>query len=66
MMMFFWVLAPCGLVSRCQHFRETVSIFRAEVTMLGIRGINYIGWQEGKSEGMGQSGRSEVEIEPGQ
>jgi hypothetical protein len=23
MMMFFWVLAPCRLVGRCQHFGET-------------------------------------------
>jgi hypothetical protein len=34
--------------------KDTVSIFRAEVTE----------WQEGMSEGKGQSGRSEVEIEP--
>jgi hypothetical protein len=30
MMMFFWVLAPCGHVGRCQRFGETLSIFRAE------------------------------------
>jgi hypothetical protein len=42
----------------------TVSIFRVEVTMLGNR--DYIGWQEQKSEGRGQSGWSKVEIEPGQ
>jgi hypothetical protein len=30
-MMLFWVLAPCRLVSRCRHFGEiTVSMFRAE------------------------------------
>jgi hypothetical protein len=33
--------------------KRTVSIFRAEVTMLGIR--DYIGWQKGKSDGKGQS-----------
>jgi hypothetical protein len=27
---------------------------------------DYIGWQEGKSEGRGQLGWSEIEIEPGQ
>jgi hypothetical protein len=31
LMMFFWVLAPCRLIGRCQLFGEhTVSIFRAE------------------------------------
>jgi hypothetical protein len=29
-MMMFWVLVPCRHVSRCQNFRETYSIFRAE------------------------------------
>jgi hypothetical protein len=40
--------------------KRTVSIFRAEVTMLGIEG--FFGWQEGKSKGKGQSGRREVQI----
>jgi hypothetical protein len=43
MMMFFWVMAPCRLVGRCQHFGETyVSIFRAEVAMLVSGGIYII------------------------
>jgi hypothetical protein len=34
-MMFFWGLAPFGVVGRCQRFGEhTVSIFTAEVAML--------------------------------
>jgi hypothetical protein len=66
MMMFFWVLAPCGLVGRCQRFGEMYYlIFRAEVTMLGNQ-RDYMGWKEGKSERIGQSGRSKVEIELGQ
>jgi hypothetical protein len=35
--------------------KHTVSIFRAEVEMLGSGGI-YVGLEEGKSEGVGQSG----------
>jgi hypothetical protein len=27
----FWVVTPCGLVSRYQLFGETLSIFRVEV-----------------------------------
>jgi hypothetical protein len=41
--------------------KHTVSIFRTEVAMLGSGGI-YIGLEEGKAEGVGQSGmRSEGE-----
>jgi hypothetical protein len=25
MMFFFWVFAPCRLISRCQHFGETLA-----------------------------------------
>jgi hypothetical protein len=37
LMLFFWFLAPCRLVRRCQRFgkKRTVSIFGAEVAMLG-------------------------------
>jgi hypothetical protein len=34
--------------------KHTVSIFRAEVVMLGSGGI-YVGLKEGKAEGVGQS-----------
>jgi hypothetical protein len=48
-MLFFWVLAPCRLVGSYQRFGETtVSIFRAEVAMLGNGGR-----EEGKPEGSG-------------
>jgi hypothetical protein len=53
------------LVKASVSEKHAVSIFRAEVMMLGIK-WDYIGWQKGKCEEKGQSGRNEVEIEPGQ
>jgi hypothetical protein len=54
---FFWVLVPCILGGRCQRFgKHTVSIFRAEVAMLGSGRI-YIGLKEWKAGGMGKSER---------
>jgi uncharacterized protein YodC (DUF2158 family) len=45
---------------------DTVSIFTAEVVMLESGGI-YMGLEEGKAEGMGQSrARNEREKDPGQ
>jgi hypothetical protein len=39
-MMFFWVWAPCDWLVEANVLEKcTVSIFRAEVTMLGITGI---------------------------
>jgi hypothetical protein len=59
LMMFHWVWAPCGLPGRCQRFGEAYC--------LHLQGwsdhAGNIGWQEGKSEGNGLSGRCEVEIE---
>jgi hypothetical protein len=53
MMIFFWVLAPCRLVgSAYVSEKHTVSIFRAEVAMLGS-GWMYIGLEEGKTEEVG-------------
>jgi hypothetical protein len=48
-MMLFWVLMPCRLLCRCQSFGEhTVSIFRAEVAILGsVR--NYTELEKGKA-----------------
>jgi hypothetical protein len=49
MITFFWVWASCGwLVEANVSPKRTVSIFRAEVTMLGFRG------QDGESEGKGK------------
>jgi hypothetical protein len=46
--------------------KHTVSIFRAKVAVLGSGGI-YMGLEEGKAEGVGQSGtRNEREMVPGQ
>jgi hypothetical protein len=46
-MMFFWVLVPCRLsVDTNVSEKHTLSIFRAEVAMLGSGGI-YIGLEEG-------------------
>jgi hypothetical protein len=46
--------------------KHTVSIFRAEMAMLGSGGI-CIGLEEGKVEGVGQSGtRNVAEKVPGQ
>jgi hypothetical protein len=40
LMLLSWILAPCGFLGRWQRFGETVvSIFRAEVTMLGSGGL---------------------------
>jgi hypothetical protein len=38
-MAFFWFLEQCRLVGRWQSFEATVSIFRAELAMLGSSGI---------------------------
>jgi hypothetical protein len=39
LMMFFWVWVLCGLACEANvSEKHTVSIFRSEVTMLGIRG----------------------------
>jgi hypothetical protein len=66
MMMFFWVWTPCGLTGRSQHFREEyLSTALGQSNDAGNQ-RDYVGWQKGKYEGKGQSGRSEVEIEPGQ
>jgi hypothetical protein len=52
-MLFFWVLAPCRLlVDANVSEKHTVSIFRAEVAMLGSGWI-YI--DEDKGEGVGHS-----------
>jgi hypothetical protein len=37
MTMLFWVVAPCRLVGRDQCFRETSSIFRAEVAVHSLK-----------------------------
>lgn len=54
MMVVFWLSAPCILVIRCQCFgrKHTVSFFRAEVAMLGRRGI-YKGLEKVKAEVLG-------------
>jgi hypothetical protein len=54
MMMFFWVLAQCGLAGRSQHFGEVY--FRAEVTMPGIRGIIQGGRKGSLKERVNQDG----------
>jgi hypothetical protein len=52
-MFFFWILTPCRLAGGQQRFeKNTLSIFRAEVVMLGSGGI-YIGSEEGKARGKG-------------
>jgi hypothetical protein len=54
--MMFWLLAPCRLVSRCQRLeKHAVSILMAEMEVLGSGGI-CIGLEEGKAEGLDQSG----------
>jgi hypothetical protein len=49
-MLFLWVLVPY----RLDLEEHTVSIFRNKVAMLGSGEI-YIGLEEGKAEGVGQS-----------
>jgi hypothetical protein len=47
LMMFFWVLTQCRSVGNSNvSEKRTLSIFRGEVVMLGIRGI-HIGSEEG-------------------
>jgi hypothetical protein len=55
-MLSFWVLTPCRLVGRCQRFGDKHCLhLQAEVAMLESGGI-YVGLEEGKAEGVGQSG----------
>jgi hypothetical protein len=65
LMMFFWVWVPCGLADRSQRFGEAYCLHLHDWSDDARNQRDYIGWQEGKSEGKGQSGRSEVEIELG-
>jgi hypothetical protein len=52
-MLIFWVLAPYRLVGKANVSKKySVTIFRAEVAMLGSGGI-YVGLEEGKAEGVG-------------
>jgi hypothetical protein len=41
--------------------KHTVSVFRAEMEMLGSGGI-YIGLEEGKTDGVGQSGTERLPL----
>jgi hypothetical protein len=64
-MMFFWVWEPCGPAGRSQRFGEAYCLHLQGWSYHAGNQRDYIGWQEGKSEGRGQSGRSEVEIDVG-
>jgi hypothetical protein len=65
LMMFFWVWASCGLAGRSQHFRKAYCLHLQGSSDHAGNQRDYIGWQERKSEGKGQSGRCKVEIEAG-
>jgi hypothetical protein len=54
--MFFWILAPCGLVCRRQCLGDILYPSSGlKFRELGSGGI-YTGLEEGKAEGVGQSG----------
>jgi hypothetical protein len=53
----FWVYAPCGLAGRSQRFREAYSLHLQGWSDNAGNQRDYVGWQEGKFEGNGQSGQ---------
>jgi hypothetical protein len=42
MMFFFWVLAPCKLVGRCQRFGETYSLHRQDFDIAEMKWLKRI------------------------
>jgi hypothetical protein len=63
MMIFSWVWAPCGLAGRSRRFGEAYCLHLQGRSDDGGNQRDYIGWQEGKFEGKGQSVTSVLKME---
>jgi hypothetical protein len=65
-MIFFCVQAPCGQVARSQCFGDASYVHLQGLSNDAGTQRDYKSSQEGKSDGKGQTGWSEVQTEQGQ